>query len=169
MWRNLFFLLCFSVFSCHPVAAQAQPSWFLITGSELQSFEQEKKNWESSRQDWLRQVSELKTRQQSLTEALEKALKDWQERAHRLQQESTVLNKALFEERQTTTALKQSLHEFEREKSVQLASLSSENASLKSSLSRLEGQRSWWRLLAVGLIAGIVVVAVFAIRRRMKR
>jgi hypothetical protein len=156
MWRCVFFLLFFLFSSCHPVLAQEV--WYLTTEKELSSIESMKQSWESGRQSWQSLVNELRIKaQQSL------------KKSQALLESSQSLNKLLEAERLTTAALKRSFDEYEAESRMKLSLLSSENASLKSSLSSMEGHRDWWRLLAFCLLGIMLVVIVFTAWRWVKK
>jgi hypothetical protein len=116
--RFFFYLLLASVAGV--LRAEEPGPWYLISETELRSIEAYRKNSEAEKQNWLLQVSALKTKAAN-SEA----------RSSKLEQESVTLNSQLSEARAANRALTESFNQYETEQLTLTSLKNGEIADLK--------------------------------------
>jgi hypothetical protein len=138
-------------------ALQAEEQWYLITKQELQSIEDYRKNSEAERQNWLSQVSELRTQAERLSG-----------RAASLREESENSNQLLRQERELNRRLTQSFNEYE---AGQYRLMSQKDTRIVQLETESEGKdRVIFRLIIAASALGLALVGyiVFRVCRFLK-
>jgi hypothetical protein len=128
--------------------------WYLISENELQSIEVYKKKSEAERQNWLLQVSDLKTQAERLNARAANSLA-----------ESESLNQQLRKEREANRKLTLSFNEYETAASRTISQKDMHIGVLEAENEKVTGQRN--TMLAIVITAGIVVLGfvVFKVLR----